>query len=342
MMSSNRQKMRHTGASGFSLIEFMVAMVLGLIIVGGAISVYLASKRSFTEVEQVASISDNGRFALQLITYSARHIGFFGGAAPADIDQDGSLGAVTGDCSAPAAAYDTASAIVAVRASSASVLGCITDARPNTDVLIVKGVEPSPQYDADPDDPNAPRDGVISFPAGAWSNQETYLVTNSERGILLDGADTPPDVREGTAYALGVAWPYSLQIYYVRDAGIPTLARKVLAWDTATSSMSIQTQDLVPDVENLRFLFGFDSNNNGEVDTVGNLTAVTTANAWDSVSSMQAFILLRGDATDAAYDNNKTYQLGDTSITPGDNMRRILLHSEITLRNPRLVLRGGA
>ena len=65
---------------GFSLVEFMVAMVLGLIIIGGAISVYLASKNSLTEVEQVAAVSENGRFALQVLNYATKNVGFFGGA----------------------------------------------------------------------------------------------------------------------------------------------------------------------------------------------------------------------------------------------------------------------
>jgi len=332
-------------ARGFSLIELMIAMVLGLIIIGGAISVYLASKRSLTEVEQVAALSENGRFALQLIGSSARHIGFFGGANPGDVTADPGLGAVTGDCTGDAAAYDTSNAIFAVRAASATVLGCITDAVPNTDVLVIKGVDPRPQYDADPDDPNAPRDGVISFPAGQWSNQQTYVISNSESGILLDGADTPPDVLEGADIPLGVAWPYRLQIYYVsngvaRNGGIPTLSRKVLAWNSGT--MSVETQDLVQGVENLRFLFGYDSGSGGNVDTLANLAQVEAAGAWSEVVSLQVFILLRSDVVDTDYQNNKTYQLGDLTITPGDNVRRILLNSQIVMRNPRLVLRGGA
>ena len=70
----------------------MVAMVLGFIVIGGAISVYLASKRSLTEVEQVATLSENGRFALQLLGYSARHIGFYGGPTPTIFDRMSSRG----------------------------------------------------------------------------------------------------------------------------------------------------------------------------------------------------------------------------------------------------------
>lgn len=334
---------------GFSLVEFMVAMVLGLIIIGGAISVYLASKRSLTEVEQVASVSENGRFALQVLNYATKHVAFFGGASPADIREDGSLGAVAGDCSAPAQAYNTDDAFFAVRASgtpgaSVTVLGCIDDALANTDVLVVKGVVPSPLYDADPDDPNAPRDGVISFPTvPGWDNQTTYVIANSEVGILLDGADTPPDVRVGNEFAEGVAWPYRLQIFYVRNTPTgPTMSRKVLGWDAGSAAMSIEEEDLVQGVENMRFLFGFDTNNDGEVDTVDNLAAVQAAGAWDNVLSMQAYVLLRSQNADPGYTDEKTYQVGDLSVTPGGSFRRVLLHTEITLRNPRLILRGSA
>ncbi|MCP5189064.1 MAG: PilW family protein [Pseudomonadales bacterium] len=342
-------------ARGFSLIELMVSIVLGLIIIAGAASIYLASKRSMTEVEQVAAVSENGRFALQLLNSAVRHVSFFGGSRPPDIRDDASLGAVTGDCNAPADAYNTDESFFAVRAtgtpgSSVSVLGCITDALANTDVLVIKGVAPSPLYDADPDDPNAPRDGNISFPTGAWSSQESYVVSNSESGILVDGADTPrPSVAVGTEFALGVAWPYRLQIYYIRNivGGIPTLARKVLAWDTASGTMSIQTQDLVQGVENIRYLFSYDSDGDGEVDTTSSLTDMPGATdlLWSQVISLQVYLLVRSDAADPDYLDEKTYNLGDISYTPtGDarSVRRILLNSDIAMRNPRLVLRGGA
>ena len=41
-------------SSGFSLIELMIGMLLGVMLMAGAASIYLASKRSFTEVEQQA------------------------------------------------------------------------------------------------------------------------------------------------------------------------------------------------------------------------------------------------------------------------------------------------
>ncbi|MEM8560631.1 MAG: PilW family protein [Pseudomonadota bacterium] len=348
-MSQLTQKIvQRKSAAGFSLIELMISILLGLIIISGAVSVYLGTKRSFNEADQVATLSENGRFALQLMSNSVRHINFFGGAFPADIRMGSSLDtSVADNCSGDASAYDTANSMFAVRATSASVLNCITDAVPNTDVLVIKGVEPDPLYDADPDDPNAPRDGQISFPAGAWSNQEVYVVANTEAGVIIDGADTKPDVLVGSEFALGVAWPYRLFIYYVRQeqspgAG-PTLSRKVLTWRPSASSMAVETQDLVQGVEDLRFLFGYDAAGSGNVNTMTNLDAVTTAGAWDEVTSVQVFVLVRSDVSDPNYQNEKTYQLGDLAVGPmNDNFRRVLLHSQVVMRNPRLLLRGGA
>ena len=158
--------------------------------------------------------------------------------------------------------------------------------------------------------------------------------------------------------ASDVAYPYRLQIYYIRDGATPTLSRKILAWDAVTESMSIQTEDLVQGVENMRFRFGYDSNDDGEVDTLANLTDVWDSDVWDSdvsadawkkVASLQVFLLLASDVIDPNYTNDKTYQLGDIAVNKEYlefygrpvNVRRILLHSNITLRNRRLAWRGG-
>jgi type IV pilus assembly protein PilW len=324
MTSYRHLSRRHQPTKGFSLVELMVAMVLGFIVIGGAISVYLASKRSLTEVEQVATLSENGRFALQLLGYSARHIGFYGGPNPYDIPPEKQVGAVAGDCTDIAAAYDTENSFFALRAggpendaTSARVKGCITDAMPYTDVLVIKNAGSSPL-------------------SGGWSSQQTYVIAGRVSFELRDGADMPLDI--GESY---VAYPYRLQIYYIRDGATPTLSRKILAWDASAGSMSIQTEDLVQGVENMRFRFGYDSNDDGEVDTLANVTDVTDADKWDQVTSLQVFLLLASDVSDPNYTDGKTYQLGDIAVSPEDSVRRILLHSNMTLRNRRLAWRGG-
>ena len=48
---------------------------------------------------------------------------------------DKQVRAVAGDCTGDAAAYDIENSFFALRATSATVAGCITDAMPDTDVL---------------------------------------------------------------------------------------------------------------------------------------------------------------------------------------------------------------
>lgn len=64
--------MRATGARGFTLVELMVAMVLGLVIVGGVISVMLANKRSYSSNEGLSQVQESARTAFELLARDVR------------------------------------------------------------------------------------------------------------------------------------------------------------------------------------------------------------------------------------------------------------------------------
>ncbi len=64
--------MKRVAARGFTLIELMVAMVLGLIVVGGVISVMLANKRSYRTNEGLAQVQESARTAFELMARDIR------------------------------------------------------------------------------------------------------------------------------------------------------------------------------------------------------------------------------------------------------------------------------
>lgn len=66
------------GQAGFSLIELMVAMTLGLILVLGVSHLFLGSKRSFVLQQQLAVAQENARFVLTRISRDLRQAGLFG------------------------------------------------------------------------------------------------------------------------------------------------------------------------------------------------------------------------------------------------------------------------
>ena len=341
--------------SGFSLVELMVGMVLGLMLIAGAVSIYLASKRSYVEVEQVAALTESARFAEQIVGESLRHIGFLGELPANKIDVAPALAAasIAGDCDSPANAYSLSRLVYAATVDNANdALGCITDGMMNTDVLVIKRVVAKP-LTAGPrvSDPNDPPGGEINTPH-ELDGGRTYVMTNNVTGLLFDGS-TPPSITIGGRVPGGSAWEYQYEVFYIHDPDplstedTPLLSRRVLVYDPGTLSMKFEREDLAEGVENMQLLFGYDSSGDGEVDSYGEPPPVGPG-TWGDVVSIEVFLLIRSATRDVQYTDNKTYQLGGdpndplTTVEPmGDNYRRLISHVSVSLRNVKLMIRGG-
>jgi len=318
-------------STGLSLIELMVAMVVGLIIIGGTASVYLASKQSYIEVERMARMSQNGRFALQMVSEALVHAGYTGEIPTGNIEKDAQLTAVGGtDCSNTGAAYDIDNYLLGATSDSGGLaLGCITDAVGSTSVLIVKNVRP------------------MKLDVADITASNTYIVANNVTGVMFDGADTSsiPDTTDSGTIPNGSAWIYESQIYYIRedDSGNTSLSRKILELSSGSPAvMSYTTQDLVPGVENMNLLFGMDTNADGDIDLYRTAAQMLVTD-WNNVGSIQINILLRSETTDPQYTDDKTYNLGAgvTISDPDDNYHRMVMQSTVSLRNPKFVIRGN-
>jgi type IV pilus assembly protein PilW len=351
--------------SGFSLVELMIGMLLGVMLLAGAASIYLASKRSFTEVEQIAALSDNARFALQILTDSLRHVGFTGQGYNNSIDIDPAIASVTSNCTNTAAsnaeAYNLARPLEGVLVNGTygdevdrSLFTCITDAKSATDVLIIKHVVSAPLWDADPDDPNAVRNGEIDFP-GTLDPSTTYVMTNNVVARLFDGNDMAPTITLGGDIPNGTAWPYLFEIFYVRNTATgPHLARKYLQWNSTLNANEVKTENLAAGVERMHFMFGRDTDADGEIDIYSNISEVNAPpGAWAEVASIEAYLLVRNATPDPQYIDEKFYVLADkdpfqpkatpftgSTIAP-NNFRRMVMHTSVSMRNMKLMLRGG-
>ena len=335
MRSGSRQRQ-----SGISAIELMIAMLLGLILIGGAISIFLASKRSYTEVEQVSELTENAQFAQRLLDNALLHAGFFGEVQANRVELDADLTPipVAEDCTGDAAAYDLDNYIVAAVADSdGKALGCIDDAVPGSHVLVIKSVAPTPFTAGSRENPDP--SGDIDTPTPLRATQ-TYVMTNDTLGIMFDGADAQPSILNGGDVPGGVAWAYQYEVYYVRDGAIPQLSRKVLA--LLAVGMTVVTEDLVEGVEDLRLRFGLDGPGGtpGEVDTYTSVADM--AGNWAQVESVEVSLLVRSVNQDPNYTNPKSYAMPGGSVTRADNFRRMLITTNMSLRNPKLMIRGGA
>ena len=60
---------------GFSLVELMVAITLGLLLTGAVISVFIGSRAAYQSTAGVGDMADSGRFTLNVIGESVRSAG---------------------------------------------------------------------------------------------------------------------------------------------------------------------------------------------------------------------------------------------------------------------------
>ncbi len=67
-----------TKTAGYSLVELLIAMTLGLILIGGMIAVFSGNKRTSEMTTEMANMQESARFALQAISEDLRAAGFQG------------------------------------------------------------------------------------------------------------------------------------------------------------------------------------------------------------------------------------------------------------------------
>jgi type IV pilus assembly protein PilW len=151
---------------GFNLIELMISITISLLIMLALITVFVNLSRSNAEMARTNSQIENGRSAIQLLQNDLTHAGFWGGYVPQydDLSSYGTPsptsilgGSVPTSVPDPCLAYNVANwtaeykgnligipvqAYTAIPASCASAPSLLSNQQVNTDVLMVRHVEP--------------------------------------------------------------------------------------------------------------------------------------------------------------------------------------------------------
>ena len=71
---------------GLSLVELMVAMTLGLIIMGSALQAFTANKQSFRFSQALSRVQEDGRYAMQALARDIRMAGYIGCSSRRQVD----------------------------------------------------------------------------------------------------------------------------------------------------------------------------------------------------------------------------------------------------------------
>ncbi|NOQ14338.1 MAG: hypothetical protein GQ583_07680 [Methyloprofundus sp.] len=80
MKSANWQRINMKKQTGFSLVELMIAMLLGIIVVGGTIAMYVTTVRGGTNTINSARLNYDLDSVMQIMVNDIRRAGYWGGA----------------------------------------------------------------------------------------------------------------------------------------------------------------------------------------------------------------------------------------------------------------------
>lgn len=204
----------HRGQRGLSLIEVLIAMVMGLLVISAVFNTYMGSARSALFSEGVARMQENGRYGITTMQRGIRLAGFSpdGDLEPFDIANSSSSSIVIRvtdlyDCNGESTAAENGIAINTY--AHDEVNGTITctgnivgDAMP-----VVEGVDAMRLlWGIDADDDNVPDHYVVynsSIDANTVIAMRVALLVNSgepirsrsseETHVLLDQVITSPN-----------------------------------------------------------------------------------------------------------------------------------------------------
>ena len=74
--TKNQRNSEQFQLRGFTLVELMIAMLLGIFLIGAVILTYLASRSAAADAEQLSRMQENVRFATEYIVRDLRNAGY--------------------------------------------------------------------------------------------------------------------------------------------------------------------------------------------------------------------------------------------------------------------------
>ncbi|HSN72359.1 MAG TPA: PilW family protein [Steroidobacteraceae bacterium] len=329
--------------AGFSLIELMVALVIGAILIAGAVTVYSRSRVTYRVNEMAARMQETARYAMDFIESDLRMASYWGLNSRPELvlNRASPVGQVPSEFST--ATWATLCGTAYALNLDNFVEGL--DDRPAGNGATNFGLTCNPQGNGNV----AGSDVLIvrrasNDPVATIAANRVYLQTSRIQGVVFvppSGCTDPTDtacIPAGYLPPLSQTHDLVVNAYYVAqqsigDASQPALRRKALI-----AGPAIDDQEIIPGVEDLQLEFGVDANGDGSADyyVAGDDVPVGTG---DPVISVRVWLRVRADAPDFSFTDGTTYTYAGRSFTPAGaaaNFRRALFSKTIQLRNTRL------
>lgn len=308
---------------GFTLVEMMVAMLLGIVILMAVSEVFVNNNRTRVEIENTTRQIENGRYAMQLLEGELANAGFFGESSgvvfPADFppacvktsaEVEDSLGVpVYGGATVFSSGTDCRGANVQAESDYLAIRRSSTCAVDSTGCDVISGAYHLQVAACQSTNSGDPIPGAIILSATSDGAPDTAKARNC--------SDPAPTYR------------YLNRLYYVDNDNV--LRRAELG------SGAYESTPLVDGIERLHFAYGLDDDDDGEVDRFLEASAIDAlgGDSWGDVVAVRVWLLARNLERTPGYTDGRTYVLGGDAeeYTPSDDFKRQLYTSTVRLNN---------
>lgn len=317
--------------NGFSLVELMVALVIGSILLGAVLLIFTSSKKTYDVQDQSARMQENGRYAIEVLLKDIRLAGYWGGNADRVIKTANSVAPTTSGCDATNWSKMISQRLYGLNDTNndSTTTGNYTNAAciptyVRGDVLTVRHAQTTP---------------VVAASLGATG---IYTISDMDAAGLFTGTTVPSEVTidSGGSHVLAepnAIYPVVTHAYHIRtgtsscpvgqSAPAPSLYRLV-----ATTTAGPTAEEVISGVENFQVQYGVDTSAAKDSSEIQFFNASSTLD-WANIVAVRVWLLLRSLCPESNYTNTNTYAMGDQSLTFNDAFRRQIFTTTIMLRN---------
>jgi type IV pilus assembly protein PilW len=314
---STRSPQRAFGMKGFSLIEMMISITIGLMIIAALVGVVASNARSSKANDSTSELQSNGRYALDHLRFELYHAGFRGytWAQP----NTPTITGINNECldgGAPNSfVTNLRQGIWGANDNDPYSANCLPAANYlRGDVLVIR------------------RLAGTATPSASLDSNSLYFRSSYASGQMFQGINEPATINIAPVADFAV----QEDVYYIgvddNDSTVPALRRVTLQGNTMVDEM------VVSGIEHMEVQYGIPATDlTTQYYDANSITGSSTSDIptpWENVNSVQIWLLARNAKADAGYSNTNTYTMGDVDYGPvNDSFRRQLFTTVVQLRN---------
>lgn len=316
---------------GFTLVELMISVTIGLVLVAGLATVFASSSGGSKTNDRLSEMAFNGRYTMNVLKRELRQAGYRGYTWAEPNTPSTSIGTISGECGDGTGLFvsNIRQGIWGANDSNPFVSNCLPASEKSGadggDILVLRRVDETPL---------------------PLASNRLYFQSTFAAGEIFRGTTVPTSI---PATAPLATFAVKTFVYYVRPytnaanevPKVPALFRVSLKDDGSMAPELVATG-----IEQLQIQYGrhttaattqlydaFTLVNCATCSLDSGSGITNTPTVWDEVDSVRLWILVRSSTPEPGYTNQTSYVMADQTYSVNDGYRRELFNTVVQLRN---------